>query len=1053
MDSFRGELHAHSHVSFLDGVSRPEALATRAAALGYQCLALTDHDSLGGLISHAHACQDVGITPIAGSELTLDDGSHLTLIARDAVGYRSLARAVSFGQLAGTKGDPRATLDHLSLCSAGIECLTGCRKGRVQDALLRDDQHGALGALDALCAIFGSAHVWIEVQQPGLHDDRKLSYVQAKLARMRGVGLVATGNAHYATPDDRDLQDIVTCIKNHVPLTRALPYVRQGASWHLRSPAEMAQRFADVPLALRGTQEIAARCRFDLTHIDATLPDPVSLPDGVSAAEHLRALVWMGARRLYGDGAESDAVRSRLAHELTVITDLGLASYFLIVRDIVRHAEESGILCQARGSAVGSVVCYCLGISSVEPLGHSLSFERFLSPGRTDPPDIDLDFPSERAAGRPGREQVIQYVLKTYQGHAALIATLVTYQQRSAIRDVGMALGLGHDQIDRLAKEQDRLASHDETMRLPEGLSGSPVVHRLFAFCRRLEGLPRHYSQHPGGIVLTRRPLAEVAPIERARMDNRIIVQMDKDDAETAGLIKTDHLALGMLAAIDESFEMIETLTGKRPSLQGFRCNDPAVYDMFCRSDTVGVFQLESRAQMQQCLPRLQPRTLDDLAAAVALIRPGPIQGNATNPYLRRRQGFEPIVYPGGEAGRRLLEPVLSQTYGVILYQDSVIDVAMAAGMTSHEAADLRRAMSSKRSHARMTALTERLDSLLAGHGLAEEARREVIAMMTSFSAYGFVKGHSQAFGYLAYISCWLKCYWPAPFTAALLNALPMGFYPADYVLQDAQRHGVSVLPLDVRQSRARWTVEGMAIRVGLRTVHGVGDRVCERIEQVMQQDDPPATISALCARAALNEKEATALAKSGALAGLESDRRRAIWQAPRIAADARQQWLPTFAETSHQEVQLPALTQAEETQLDYAALGLSVGRHIMEHLRPDLAHLTLHTSTTIGRMRRGDAVEVAGQAIARQRPGTAQGTVFLSLSDEWGIINVVLSPDVYALYRRVIRSEVLLRLRGTVERRYGVVSLQARAAWPLAESLASHSDGQTHLPHGKEFC
>lgn len=383
-----------------------------------------------------------------------------------------------------------------------------------------------------------------------------------------------------------------------------------------------------------------------------------------------------------------------------------------------------------------------------------MSFERFLSPGRTDPPDIDLDFPSERDAGRPGREQVIQYVLTTYRGHAALIATLVTYQQRSAIRDVGMALGLGHDQIDRLAKEQERGERPDAEPRVPRGLPRGAVIDRLFALCQRLEGLPRHYSQHPGGIVLTRRALAEVTPIERARMDNRIVVQMDKDDAATVRLVKTDHLALGMLAAIDDAFEMVRQITGTRPSLHGFQCTDPAVYDMFCASDTVGVFQLESRAQMQQCLPRLQPRTLDDLAAAVALIRPGPIQGNATSPYLRRRQGFEPVVYPGGEAGRRLLEPVLRQTYGVILYQDSVIDIAMAAGMTSHEAAGLRRAMGSKRSRTRMAALTARLDSLLTEHGLDEAARAEVIGMMTSFAAYGFVAGHSQAFGYLAYISC-----------------------------------------------------------------------------------------------------------------------------------------------------------------------------------------------------------------------------------------------------------------------------------------------------------
>lgn len=1030
--SFAGDLHSHSYFSFLDGVSSPDALAGQAATLGYQALALTDHDSLGGLVAHAQACGNAGITPIAGAELTLDDGSHVTLLARDAAGYRSLCRAVSLGQLAGTKGAPRATLEHLALCGVGVECLTGCRRGRVQAALLRGDGEGALAALDALCAIFGAAHVWIEVQLPGLRDDRRLAYLQAKLARARGVGLVATGNTHYATAADRDLQDIVTCITHNVPLSRALPHVRQGTPWRLCSPAEMDARFAALPLALWGTRELTERCRFDLSSIDARLPDPPTLPPGVSAPDHLRALVRQGAWRRYGDAVQSDALRRRLDHELSVITTLGLAGYFLIVRDIVRYAEEGAILCQARGSAVGSCVCYCLGISSVEPLAHRLSFERFLSPGRTDPPDIDLDFPSERDGGRPGREQVIQHVLRSYQGHAALIATLITYQPRSAIRDIGMALGLGQDQIATLAKEQEHGAGRDAGFRRPPGMPEGAVIDRLFSLCGRLEGIPRHYSQHPGGIVLTRRPLAEVAPIERARMPQRVIVQWDKEAAEAAGLMKTDHLGLGMLAAIDEAFAMVEEATGERPQLQGFRCDDPAVYDMFCRSDTVGVFQLESRAQMQQCLPRLQPRTLDDLAAAVALIRPGPIQGNATTPYLRRRQGRERVAYPGGEAGRRLLDPVLGDTYGVILYQDSVIDIAIAAGMSSAEAADLRRAMGSKRSKARMEALTARLDVLLAAHGLNDAGRSEVIAMMTSFSSYGFVRGHSQAFGYLAYISCWLKHYYPAPFAAALLNSLPMGFYPPDYLIQDAGRHGVRLLPLDVRASRARWTVEEGALRVGLRTVHGLGTAACARIADVMHGEEPARTPGDLYARAGLSEREATALAASGALRGLEPDRRRALWRAPTTARAAGPTRLPGWAEESVQDAVLPALTDAEAFALDDQVLGFSPEHHVLALLRPDLAPRPLQTSETITRVPRGRRVEAAGQVIARQRPGTAQGTVFLSLSDEWGVINAVVTPAVYEVYRSVLRGETLLWLEGTIDRRHGVTSLQVMVARSL---------------------
>ncbi|HWE64216.1 MAG TPA: error-prone DNA polymerase, partial [Chloroflexota bacterium] len=976
---------------------------------------------------------------------------HLTLVARDAAGYRALCRTVSLGQLGGAKDAPRLSLEQLATCAVGLECLTGCRRGRVVQALLRDDGRAAL-VVDDLCQIFGRGHVWIEVQQPLLADDRKLAYLQEKLALKTGTGLVATGNVHYATEAERDLQDVLVCIKHRVPLPRVRPFIRQGASWHLRSPDEMAARFAHLPIALRGVEELVERCRFDLSMIDARLPEP-PLPEGVSAAAHLAALVEQGARDRYGAASTREAVQQRLAHELDVITTMGLASYFLIVQDIVAYAGVHGILCQARGSATGSAVCYCLGINSIDPLHHRLSFERFLSPGRSDPPDIDLDFPSERSSGRPAREDVIQYVLAHYAGHAALIATLITYQHRMAVRDVGMALGLTRDQIDRLATEQEAWEMHAQALRVPAGMPSGPVIDHLFRLCRRLDGVPRHLGQHPGGIVITARPLAEVAPVQRPAMPDRLIVQWDKDFAETAGLIKIDHLGLGMLAVVDDVFAMIACSTGTRPALHGVTCDDPAVYDLFCRSDTIGVFQLESRAQITACLPRLQPRVLADLAAAVALIRPGPIQGNATTPYLRRRQGREQVTYPGGDAGRRLLEPVLGDTYGVVLYQDQVIEIGVAAGLTPAEASALRRAMGSKRSSRQMAALRERLDACLAAHGLDDEARHDLIAMMTSFSSYGFVRGHSFAFGYLAYVSCWLKLYYPAAFTAATLNAAPLGFYPMDQILQDARRHGITTLPVDVRYSRPRWTVvDERTVRAGLQQVHGLGAAVCRRIQEVMQSDQPATSMSDLCARAGLTEKDATALARSGALAGLEPDRRRAIWHAPQVAATARQEWFPGLAEEIRQDVQLPRLTPAGETRLDYAALGLSPGRHVLEHLRADLAHLHLHTSDTLARVARGTIVEVAGQAIARQRPGTAQGMVFLSLSDEWGILNVVFGPNEYERYRRTIREEVLLRIRGRLGRPNGVITIRASAAWPLTDSVAPPTGEGARLPEGKRF-
>jgi error-prone DNA polymerase len=483
-----------------------------------------------------------------------------------------------------------------------------------------------------------------------LRDDRTLVHGLYRLARTTGLPLVATGNTHYAARKDRPLQDVLVCIRERVSLAAARPHLRPGASWHLRSPAQMARRYAELPTALAGVQALVERCGLSLTAIDARLPT-FAVPAGEDSMSYLRALAVHGATDRYGEHATDHAVQERLTHELSVIEALAMADYFLIVWDLVGYARGLGMLCQARGSSVGSLVCYCLGISAVDPLAHRLSFDRFLALGRADPPDIDLDLPSDRGDERPAREAVIQYALTHYAGHAALVSTQITFRARSAIREVGMALGLDADTVDALAGEQESF-SHARKIRLD--VTG-PVASLVADLCARLDGIPRHLGQHPGGIVITRRPLAEVAPIEHARMEDRVVIQWDKEAAEGAGLAKIDLLGLGMLAVIEHCFGEIETLTGERPALHGFRCDDPAVFAAFCAADTVGVFQLESRAQMNACLPRLQPRTLADLAIAVALIRPGPLQANATQPYLRRRQGLEQVSYPGGAAGRRLL--------------------------------------------------------------------------------------------------------------------------------------------------------------------------------------------------------------------------------------------------------------------------------------------------------------------------------------------------------------------------------------------------------------
>jgi len=651
---------------------------------------------------------------------------------------------------------------------------------------------------------------------------------------------------------------------------------------------------------------------------------------------------------------------------------------------------------------------------------------------------------------------VIQYVLSRWEGHAALVATAITFRARSAIRDVGMALGLSPAQIDVYATACDRDAGVADRMAVAgvvdsassdasdgaDDAAASPVLRRLRDLCARLDGLPRHLGQHLGGLVVTRRPLAEVAPLEPARMAGRVIVQWDKDAAEDAGLAKIDILGLGMLTAIDRCFALVEQETGTRPALHGFRCDDPRVYDAFCRSDTVGVFQLESRAQMTACLPALQPRRYEDLIAAVALIRPGPLQGNATHPFLRRRQGLEPVRYPGGAAGRRLLEPILGETYGVILYQDQCIDVARACGLDAGEAAALRRAMSSARDPARMAALGDRIERGLAAQGLDAAACAEVRAAVQASAGYGFVKGHSAAFAYLAYVSCWLKVYHPAAFCAALLNAQPLGFYTPEVVIQDAARHGVRILPVDLRHSRTDCTLEHGAVRLGWRLVRGLGPDAGARLEEALDGGPFPEDLDALCIRARLEEDEAVALARAGALRWYALDRHQAQWQAREVARAARERWLPGLRAVVDRPVTLPPVTTDDELRLDLRALGLTPGRHILETLRPTLAHRALRRATDLAMVRAGVMVEVAGQTISRQCPGTAQGVVFLTLSDETGLINAVVRPPVYARNRAAIRGEALLWLGGVVERRHGAVTLRIVWARPLAVALAREDRG-----------
>lgn len=1048
------ELHCHSTYSCLDGASPPVELARRAADLGYSALALTDHDTLAGLIEHAQACRDAGLRPIAGCEVTLASGHHLTLLAQDATGYRSLARIVAHAHLAGSKGAPRLTLDDVAPHTAGLACLAGCRKGALATAILTGDEEGADAALNRLCDVFGREHLWIELQRRDLPHDGLLTHGLLRAARRIGRPLVATGNTHYISPDQRRLQDVLVCIKARRPLAQAHALLRPGSSWHLPSPQEMARRFADLPQALQGAVDLADRCGFAASHVDTTLPE-FPVPAGATAASYLCSLVEAGLRQRYGDDADRGPVQRRLAHELAVIGQLGLDNYFLVVWDIVREARARGILCQGRGSAVGSLVCYCLGITAIEPLAHRLSFERFLSVDRTDLPDVDIDFPSDRAGHVRAREQVMQYVLSRYADHAALVGVYSTFQDKSAIRDVGKALGFAPEQVALLAKHIDASAHGPsaDTAQVWAGLVAGEnrQLQMLADLCHQLRGLPRHISQHPGGVVLTRRPLAEVVPVEHARMPNRRVVQWDKDSVECAGLVKIDLLSLGMLAAIDRCFDYLEARDGVRPALHGFTCDDPAVYDLICTPDTIGLFQIESRAQQNACLPQLQPRCFEDLTAAVAIIRPGPIQADATHPFLRRRQGLEPITYPGGAIGRRLLEPVLGSTAGVCIFQDQVIEIARRCGLRADEAAELRRAISSNRSPARMAALRRRLLDGLGAAGLDAAAQEQVLKVIEAFSGFGFVRGHAASFAYLAYVSAWLKRYHGAVLAAALLETQPMGFYRVEVIVQDARRHGVTVLPVNLRQSRAEATVEGAALRLGLRQIKGLGDATCQRLESAVAASATgtttitattptaatPDDLRAIFTAAEVTEAEARALARGGALDSYFTDRRQALWHAPLLARDARRR--PLLPASDGRRVPLAAPTPLDTFLLDHQALGFSVQGHLLELLRPRLMR-PLPRACDLAGLPSGASVEIIGQFELRQQPATAHGMRFILLSDETGLINLVATPDVYRRYRDVIRSEALLWVEGMLECRGRSLSIRVRRVRKGTELLRSET-------------
>jgi error-prone DNA polymerase len=1010
------ELHCHSSYSFLDGASEPSALVEEAVRLGLTALAITDHDGFYGAVRFAEAAQEFpSLSTLYGAELSLGltgpqngvpdpEGSHLLVLARGVEGYHRLAGAITDAQLRGDeKGRPIHDLDELAQRADGNwQILTGCRKGvgRTPEGL------------DLLVDLFGREHVAVELIDHGHPGDDAANDALAVLALDRGLPIVATNNVHFATPADRRLAQSVAAVRARRSLADLDGWLPASGQAFVRSGLEMQMRFARYPGAVAHSVAIAEECAFDLRKASPRLPKQ-DVPDGHTPMSWLTELVRRGADRLYADNrAEAE---ERLRKELAVIEEKDFPGYFLIVHDIVAFARSRGILCQGRGSAANSAVCYALGITAVDSIQYALPFERFLSATRDEEPDIDVDFDSDR------REEVIQWVYDKYgRRNAAQVANVITYRPRSAVRDMAKALGYSAGQQDAWSKGIDSWSSIDPA----EGA----IPGQVLDLANRLLKAPRHLGIHSGGMVLTERPIGEVVPIERGRMDDRTVLQWDKDDCAWMGLVKFDLLGLGMLGAIQHTFDLVAEHTGKRWELATIPKEEPAVYDMLCAADSIGVFQVESRAQIGT-LPRLKPRCFYDLVTEIALIRPGPIQGGAVHPYIRRRTGEEPIDYIHPE-----LKPVLERTLGVPLFQEQLMQMAMAIGDCSGAEADLlRRAMGSKRGVEKIEKLRAKLYEGMSAHGIEGDLADSIYDRIQAFANFGFAESHAISFALLVYASSWLKLHYPGAFLAALLRSQPMGFYSPQSLTADARRHGVEIRRPCIAASNVWADLEpspdatGEVVRLGLTEVRGIGAADAARVVAA-RAERPFTDMADVSRRTRLTVAQMEALATAGAFDAFGVTRRQALWNAGYTDAPDR---LAGTAVTAPPPM-LPGMTDMELTAADLWATHISPDEHPMAYLRDQLREqgiLSVGDTATHEANRR---VRIGGLITHRQRPYTAGGVTFLNLEDETGMLNVVVFAKVWERHRRVARNATAVVIRGRLERKDDVVNLIAETIEPL---------------------
>ncbi|WP_414628458.1 error-prone DNA polymerase [Pseudomonas guariconensis] len=999
------ELHCLSNFSFQRGASSADELFKRAKALGYQALAITDECTLAGIVRAWQAARQEGVRLIVGSEVQLHGGAKLVLLVESLEGYQNLCALITRARRRSEKGTYQLLREDLQAHCQGLLALWVAQPG--------DAPANGLW----LKSLFGE-RLWLAVHlHRGCDDARRLQQLHV-LAGQVGIRAVACGDVHMHVRGRRALQDCMTAIRQHCTLAEAGRYLYPNGERHLRTLTELGELYP--PDLLAETQVIAHRCRFGLDELKYQYPSEV-VPQGHTPASWLRHLCQSRLPERWPQGVSRKALDT-LDKELRLITELGYESYFLTVYDIVDFARKQGILCQGRGSAANSVVCFVLGITELDPMEHRLLFERFLSRERNEPPDIDVDFEHDR------REEVIQYVFRRYgRDRAALTAVVNTYHAAGAIRDVARALGLPADQVDALAKCCGRWSDRiPDAQRLAEAgfEAQSSSLQRILVLAGQLIGFPRHLSQHPGGFVICQQPLDRLVPVENAAMAQRTVIQWDKDDLDLVGLLKVDVLALGMLSALRRCFDLLARYRDRHLTLATIPKEDPATYAMISRAETMGVFQIESRAQMAM-LPRLKPKKFYDLVIEVAIVRPGPIQGDMVHPYLRRRLKQEKVTYPSPE-----LEAVFERTLGVPLFQEQVMELAMiAADYTPGEADQLRRSMAAWKRHGGLEPHRERLINGMLKNRYERAFAERIFEQIKGFGSYGFPESHAASFALLCYASSWLKCHEPAIFTCALINSWPMGFYSPDQLLQEARRQGIEVRPVDVCHSEWDCTLEphgegALAIRLGLRQIRGFSEADARRLEQARARQ-PWRDVEDLCLRAELDSRARARLADAGALRALARDRHQARWQVAAVQAQ-----LPLFAQVEaapEVAVELPVPSVAEDLFADYATLGTTLGPHPLALLRRNLRALGCRSSAELADVEHGDSIAVAGVVVGRQRPQTASGVTFVTLEDEHGMVNVVVWRDLAERQRRALVGSQLLKVSGRLEQEKGVRHLIAR--------------------------